>query len=115
MEALQLGSDSLAVTLDAGGATGEEWAIPVNNAGRIPRSCYIATDGKVAFLLGTDEAGGNAISAGGKDLSTISTVNAALLQAEQPLVIQTGGSSHIITISFDGTGSEKLVITPLEN
>lgn len=118
MDGLQLGQDSLTCALHASVATVEEWDIPNNNSGDIPRHAYIAVDADIYFMLGTDAAGGAALTVSGKSTATAAATfqaAAGLLRANQPMVIATRGFSHIITCDFDGAFGQTMVITPLEN
>jgi hypothetical protein len=117
MDALQLGSNSLASTLSAVATTVESWAIPVNSAGNIPRYIYIASSGNISFLMGRD-VGGTSTSISGLDTTDTSAVIIAAgcrLGSGQPLVVTTAGFDSIITVSADATASYVFVITPLEN
>ena len=108
MDALQLGANSSSTTLN-GSPLSENIAVPVNSAGKIPTYTYMAVDSDIQFLLATDEPS-VPTSVGGATVVTAAT--GASLTSQQPLVVNTRGYTHIMTI---GTASDVLILTPLEN
>lgn len=108
MNAIQLGAISQAQTLN-GSPLSENFALPVNSNGKVPTWTYIAADGDIQFLLATNESG--SVRTVAADL-TVTATTGVLLNSANPLVVNTRGYTHIMTI---GTASELLVLTPLEN
>ena len=97
MEALSFTSSATNTTLTTSSVA---IAIPDDASGKNPKFCYIACDGDAYFKPGFS---GDTIASGG----------GPLIRSGAPLIIKTGGFTHIIAIG--DAGSELLNIAPLEN
>ena len=98
-EALRIGSDSTEETLHVTPQS-QAWALPVNAAGRNPRRIYIAVDSDTYIKLGIASS------------ALASATVGCLVRASAPMILNTGGYSHLITW---GTSAGTVNITPLEN
>ncbi len=83
----------------------------MNSRGVTPKSCLIAADAAVFFILADDDGGGTPRTLAGD--TSIDTTTTAQLRAEFPLQIATHGFSHFMF--YGEAGTEVVTITPLED
>lgn len=105
---LKFASDATNVTL-AGTPASASHAIPNKADGNPTHYLYIATSADIYFLPATDE-GGTPTTLDGA--TTVSSTTGVRIRDRQSLVLDVGGSSHILTIGI--AGSESVSLAPVE-